>query len=40
MKVVPDNVQRMIDDARRDPQAFWDRARGAALVSHLGSRVR
>ena len=26
MKVVPDNVQRMIDDARRDPQAFWDRA--------------
>ncbi|HET9192010.1 MAG TPA: acetate--CoA ligase [Vicinamibacterales bacterium] len=26
MSVVPDSVQRMVDDARRDPQAFWDRA--------------
>ena len=26
MSLVPDSVQRMVDDARRDPQAFWDRA--------------
>jgi acetyl-CoA synthetase len=26
VSVVPESVQRMIDDARRDPQAFWDRA--------------
>jgi acetyl-CoA synthetase len=24
--VVPSTVQKMIDDARRDPEAFWDRA--------------
>src|SRR5688572_11229691 len=26
VRLVPDSVQQMIDDARRDPHAFWDRA--------------
>jgi hypothetical protein len=40
VSLVPPAVQLMIDDARRDPEAFWNRAAArASMVPHVGPRV-